>query len=349
MSLSELKDLRRTNLVMGGDSNKDDLSNYYRDYRPWELQTVDQRAQTFKFQKTNLVIGENEGPDNWSSTQNRDFIKHDHSDQPKLNEERKRELRSHQYNFGRARVTLLGNWNGSKISEFADEFTTKRADLDHKNGEILKNKLRKHNFQLGEPAAKMANTTYDTAYVAHPKDALNLPNNEELRKKVVELRNTNLILGQDPSYNTTTMQRDYQKIDNFEPTKLNRARLQKTHFEMGDFDPQMTSMNRTYFKAHKYDPSGSVENEKRELIADLRSKQASSRASLRLRRQLERLRNRLFGQLQESRSQRDSSDRSEPDEESLRDRRPHFTFRARQLLPARHEAVHSRHLQAGRA
>lgn len=107
MSLSELKDLRRTNLVMGGDSNKDDLSVYYRDYRPWEIPPYDQRAQTYKFQKTNMAIGDDAGAGNtWATTQNRDFIKHEHTDQPKLNEERKKELRSHQYNFGRKHVTF---------------------------------------------------------------------------------------------------------------------------------------------------------------------------------------------------------------------------------------------------
>lgn len=157
------------------------------------------------------------------------------------------------------------------MSEFKDEYTQKQVDLDYKNGEQLKNKLRKHNFALGDPSQKLANTVYETTYIPHPADKFNMPNSEELKKKVIELRNTNLILGQDPSYNTTTMQADYQKINNFEPTKLNRAKLQKTHFDFGEDAPQMTSMNRTYYKAHKYDPTMSVENEKRELIEDLRS------------------------------------------------------------------------------
>ena len=143
--------------------------------------------------------------------------------------------------------------------------------MDFKNGEQLKNKLRKHNFRLGDPDSKLANTVYETTYIPHPVDKNAVPNSEELKKKVIELRNTNLILGQDVPYNTTTMQADYQKITGFEPSRLNRAHLQKTHFEFGEDKPQMTSMNRTYFKAHKYDPTASVEQEKRELIADLRS------------------------------------------------------------------------------
>lgn len=158
------------------------------------------------------------------------------------------------------------------MTEFADEFTKKRVDLDYKNGEQLKNKLRKHNFQIGEPDSKLANTIYETAYIAHPVDKANMSNSEQLKKKVIELRNTNLVLGQDPSYNTTTMQADYQKVKNFEPSVLNRAQLHKTHFDMGGFEQDMTSINRTYYKAHKHDPANSVEQEKRELIADLRSR-----------------------------------------------------------------------------
>jgi hypothetical protein len=100
MSLSEIKDLRKTNFVMGGNSNKEDLSVYYRDYRPWEIPMTDQKALSLKFQKTNMAIGTETGVNHWVSTNNKDFIKHPPTDQPKLNEERKKELRSHQYDFG---------------------------------------------------------------------------------------------------------------------------------------------------------------------------------------------------------------------------------------------------------
>lgn len=270
MSLSELKDLRQTNFVMGGNSNKDDLSVYYRDYRPWEIQANDQKALLLKFQKTNLSIGTETGTNHWVTTNNKDFVKHGHSEQPRLNEERKKELRSHQYDFGR-HVMTLGNWTGAKMSEFKDEYTKKHVDVDTKNSEQLKNKLRKHNFTITDPSYKLANTVYETTYTPHPKETLNMPNSEELKKKVIELRNTNLVLGQDKPYNTTTMQADYQKITNFEPSRLDRAKLQKTHFELGNDPRQLTSINRTYFKAHKYDPANSVEAEKRELMEDLRS------------------------------------------------------------------------------
>ena len=109
------------------------------------------------------------------------------------------------------------------MTEFADEYTKKQTNLDHKNGELLKNKLRKHNFELGDHAGKLANSTYDTTYVPHPIDQLSSPNKEDLKKKVIELRNTNLILGSDPNYAASTMRTDYKKIENFEPTILDRA------------------------------------------------------------------------------------------------------------------------------
>ena len=156
------------------------------------------------------------------------------------------------------------------MSEFADEYPAKHVDLDTRNGLLLKNKLRKHNFEIGDENGKLANTVYDTTYVKHPFDPNAAPNAEQLKKKVIELRNTNLLLGQDMANNVTTMKNDYRKIDNFEPTVLDRARLQKTHFHLGDDAPQLTSINRTYFKAPKIDPTGSVEKEKKDLIDDLR-------------------------------------------------------------------------------
>lgn len=104
MSMSEIKDLRRTNFVVGGDDNKDDLSVYYRDYRPWELPSLDKKAQTYKFQKTNFHLGEQEGGNQWGSTNNKDFVKHEGQVPSRLNEETKRDLRNHHFDFGRQRL-----------------------------------------------------------------------------------------------------------------------------------------------------------------------------------------------------------------------------------------------------
>lgn len=132
-------------------------------------------------------------------------------------------------------------------------------------------KMRKHNFQLGNPSDNMANSTYDTAYVPYGNESFNAPNTEELKKKVIALRNTNLVLGQDPNNDVSVMRADYQKISGFEPVKLNRAQLQKTHFTMGSENPELTSINRTFYKAHKHDPNSSNDKEKIALMEDLRS------------------------------------------------------------------------------
>ena len=101
--MGEIKDLRKTNFSMGGNSNKDDLSVYYRDYRPWEIPQYDSVAQNYKFQKTNLDMGDKNGPHasrRWATTQAKDFI--DHGPQPtvQLNEEKKADLRNHHFGFG---------------------------------------------------------------------------------------------------------------------------------------------------------------------------------------------------------------------------------------------------------
>lgn len=248
---------------------KDKLSVYYRDYRPWELPGLDQKAQTYKFQKTNLNMGDNHHPGRWTSVHDKDYVKHDYVAPSRLNEEKKQDLRTHHFNFGNLLLPFRRlEWSqGQRVK---DEFPQKEVDLDFRNGEVLKNKLRNDNFEIGDHSRKMANSVYDTTYVPHPVDRFAAPNREELKKKVVELRNTNLVLGQDKNDVASTMKADYKKISNFQPTILNRAHLQKTHFELGTDQPNMTSINRTYFKAPKPDLSGTLENEKRELIADLR-------------------------------------------------------------------------------
>ena len=156
------------------------------------------------------------------------------------------------------------------MTEFKDEYTKKHTDIDTDNSEKLRNKLRKHNFAIGEKNGPTGSTMYDTTYIPHPVGAA--PNAEELKKKVVELRNTNLVLGQDANTGASTMKTDYQKVEGFVPTKLNRAQLQKTHFHVGDEPRQLNTINRTFFKAHKNDPNNSLEAEKKALMDDLRSR-----------------------------------------------------------------------------
>jgi len=275
MSLSEIKDLRKTNFPMGCECpcDKDKPSVYKYDYRRWPLGVPDNTAETYKFQKTKFILGDEEGQKNqWVSTNAKDFTRHHGVIPSRLNEDQKRDLRTHHFEFGNLTVTFSGDWKGTKVSEFTDEYVKKHTDIDTANSDQLKNKLRKHNFKIGDSDGKLANSVYDTTYVKHPFDPNAGPNAEELKKKVVELRNTNLVLGQDQPIDMTTMKDHYRKINDFEPTILNRAQLQKTHFQMGEDAPQMTSINRTYYKAPKIDPSNSVEAEKRALIEDLRSK-----------------------------------------------------------------------------
>jgi hypothetical protein len=166
------------------------------------------------------------------------------------------------------------------MTEFADEYTKKKVEADPNNSEKLRNKLRKHNFEIGDTTSKLGNTVYDNTYIPHPVGAA--PNADELRQKVVELRKTNLVLGEDPNTAASTMKTHYQKIEGHEPIKLNRAQLQKTHFDIGNEPRQLNTINRTFYKAHKHDPNSTTEMEKKVLMDDLRSKlTAKGRTSFR--------------------------------------------------------------------
>ena len=104
MSLNEIRDLRKTNFSMGGEGGtyKDTPSIYTYDYRRWPNSVPENMANKYKFKKTGIVGEEGAGnPGRWATTNLKDFTKHEGVVPSQLNEDTKRDLRSHHFEFGR--------------------------------------------------------------------------------------------------------------------------------------------------------------------------------------------------------------------------------------------------------
>jgi hypothetical protein len=98
--IGDIKDLKKTNFTLGGDSNKNDQSIYYVDYRPWKANQGGAKDNLHKFQKTNLLLGEDQHANNYISTNVKDFVAHKAMAPSRLNEEKKNDLRTHHFQFG---------------------------------------------------------------------------------------------------------------------------------------------------------------------------------------------------------------------------------------------------------
>ena len=132
--------------------------------------------------------------------------------------------------------------------------------------------MRKHNFELGNSKVNQRSSTYNQAYQPSDPEIYNQgPSKAELKQKMLDLRNTHLVLGQDPKNMVTTMKNDFSKRENPNTmAKLDRVALQQSHFHLGNQVSDMESMNRMSYVTHKHG-NEDIEAEKERLMADLRS------------------------------------------------------------------------------
>lgn len=134
----------------------------------------------------------------------------------------------------------------------------------------MSNFLRKHNHDFGDKN-NYYNTVYDNYFnsIAHlPKDAFQQgKSKDQIMKEIVELRKTNLVLGNDRPGFQTSNQNDFifhpsVKAAPFDP------KLKDTSYKLGTDAPEFT----THY-SQTYNPKVAEKNElKKELLKDLRGK-----------------------------------------------------------------------------
>merc|ERR1711935_446615 len=131
--------------------------------------------------------------------------------------------------------------------------------------------MRKHNFELGNSQKHNRSSTYGDQFKPMEKgQAFQGPSKEELKQKMLDLRETHLLLGQDPKNMVTTMKAAFQDRGQNEAgaVKLNRAKLQGSHFELGHLNNDLKSMNQISYDYQHYD-NKDIKAEQERLMSEL--------------------------------------------------------------------------------
>lgn len=100
------------------------------------------RVDTRDFRKSHLKFGDYQSDNFYLSLKNRDYTNPGKQELAKMNEEKKRDLRSHHFNFG--------GWGPMHTTTTGATYIEKAIDanlLSDKQEKV--NKMRKHNFELG--------------------------------------------------------------------------------------------------------------------------------------------------------------------------------------------------------
>jgi len=196
-----------------------------------------------------------------------DYTKPVGAEVARMDDDKKRDLRAHHFDFG--------GWGPMHNTTSKDTYTQKNLDSNlvaSKQEQV--NKMRKHNFELGNSNKTYRTSAYGSSYLPiDPNFNASGPSKEALKERMLELRETHLVLGQDPKQHQTTMKNAYTHNPNYQagPKKLDRAALQGSHFDLGHLENDMQSMHRVSYNNPKYENAEADAAEKKRLMHELRS------------------------------------------------------------------------------
>lgn len=184
-------------------------------------------------------------------------------------------------NLTNSRFLLAGNEVGEKKTDYKLNYDKKVIDPEiYKSRQEQINFLRKHNHEFGD-VKPYYNTMYGQSFNA-PFDKQFLKqgkSKDEIQKQIVELRKTNLSIGNDPSKFQTEAQSEYQD-HGYAKARLLKSDLASTNYQLGTDDNDYSTQCKATYQGKQlaqHDP-----NKIKDLSKDLRGRRGTrTRASLR--------------------------------------------------------------------
>ena len=125
--------------------------------------------------------------------------------------------------------------------------------LHKQEQEEQKNKMRKHNHDFTETNKKHFASEYNANY-SKTADADSLKQGltaQELRQKVVDLRKSHVVLGEDFKPMKSIAQTDYvSKQGHILPPANDNVAIRRTNFQLGNEQGDMASIYQSYYVKH---------------------------------------------------------------------------------------------------
>ena len=118
---------------------------------------------------------------------------------------------------------------------------------------MARSKMIKHNHNFTEIEGKQYSSEYNKNYNKEmdPNFLKQGLTGEQLKQKVIDLRKSHVVLGEDVKQMQSIAQKDYvaKQGEGVKPANDNVA-IRKTNFELGVNAPEYASMNSTYYVSH---------------------------------------------------------------------------------------------------
>lgn len=158
-----------------------------------------------------------------------------------------------------------------KTSNMGEYYTKEISDAAKKEQSAQVSKMRQHNHEFRDLKLPMFTSSYNQNYnrAFTPGELAQGSTKEDLQKKVVGLRQTNLVLGQDGDKINSTSRASYVAHRDAQPVNPDPNKWHKTSFSLGNQVNDSKTVSQEYYVEH---PPGQKSEEMARLKADLRSK-----------------------------------------------------------------------------
>lgn len=198
-----MKDLRNTHFELGTEHGNKHQSVYAKDYPEWKGEQLGAAFDNAALRKTHFVTGVDSMENRFRSIYKEDYIDRP-GDMSRLNEENKKDLRSHHFNLGFDKRTPQDN-----TSEHHSEFIPKEVSaIDRENQKKMKEMVSKSSKIWGDPARYMT-SMYTESFLKPEGDPTGRHTKSDIQKQLLQLRSSNILMGRDNPDYTSIFAQDF--------------------------------------------------------------------------------------------------------------------------------------------
>jgi len=240
-------DLRKSHFTLGTAGPRSRVSEYVAEYQGKKAHLETSQKDKLNLRASHFNFGPHDPAKTFCTINKKDFKEHPGFHAPQLNEEKKRDLRSSHF--------TLGNYNPNYTSLNRAEFQEKYIPIGlHKQEqEVQKNKMRKHNHDFTETHKKQFSSEYNANFnkLNDPTSLKQGLTSQELKQKVIDLRKSHVVLGEDYKPMQSVAQADYKsKQSSYVPPANDNVNIRRTNFKLGGAQDEYISVSQQYFVAH---------------------------------------------------------------------------------------------------
>lgn len=240
-------DLRKSHWTLGNSGPKAQVSEYLSNYQKKDAGFEQSQKDKLNVRQSHFQLGTGDASKGFQTLHQKDYKQHIGFVPPTLNEDKKRDLRSSHF--------VLGNYGTQFTTLNRENFQQKHVSiaLQKQEQEEQKNKMRKHNHNFNETSKKQFSSEYNTKFnkAIDPENFKQGLTAEQLQQKVVDLRKSHVVLGEDYKPMQSIAQADYtaKPITRIGAANDNVA-IRRTNFQLGQTPAQYSSVYQDNFVPH---------------------------------------------------------------------------------------------------